>query len=164
MPAGAPRKPTALKVLEGTNRKDRANPDEPSPEIEAIPCPEYLPALAAEEWNRIVPELVELGLLSKIDKLGLEGYCFNYHRWRQAEEIIEEMGLTMETPQGLEMQRPEVSIGVQARKQMLEFLREFGLTPASRGKVKATPKQPKESAMDRLRRKKAEREQQKRGA
>jgi hypothetical protein len=46
----------------------------------------------------------------------------------------------------------------------LEFLREFGLSPASRGKVRATPKSPAEDAMERLKRKKLEREGKRRGA
>jgi P27 family predicted phage terminase small subunit len=164
MPAGAPRKPTALKVVNGTARKGRDNPDEPKPEVCELACPDYLPEHAAAEWRRIVPELVILGLLSAVDRVALEGYCFNYHRWREAEEVIEEEGLTMCTPQGFEMQRPEVSIGNQARKQCLEFLREFGLSPASRGKVRATPKSPAEDAMERLKRKKLEREGKRRGA
>lgn len=164
MPPGAPRKPTALKVVQGTSRKGRENPDEPKPETKSLPCPTHLPAIAATEWDRIVPELVELGLLSAIDQVALEGYCISYHRWREAEDVLDAEGLTMLTPQNFEMQRPEVSIANQARKQCLEFLREFGLSPASRGKVRATPKSPAEDAMERLKRRKAEREAKKRGA
>ena len=167
MPPGRPTLPTNVKDIRDTLKKSRVNPHEPTPAIEALPCPEHLAGIAREEWERIVPHLVDLGLLAAIDLVALEGYVCCYARWRDAEEVIETEGITMFIPSGIECQRPQVAIAERARKQCLDFLREFGLSPASRGKVRATPKSPGESALDRLKRLKAERDMRrtaKRGA
>src|SRR3954468_12698918 len=72
------RKPTALKVLEGTFRKDRALANELQPTPGAPVCPAWFDKIAVAEWARVVPELAARGVLSVIDGAALEGYCANY--------------------------------------------------------------------------------------
>ena len=52
------RKPTSMKLLEGTYRRDRANPAEPKPDVGAEPPP-WLPAdgPARDAWHRLAPVL-----------------------------------------------------------------------------------------------------------
>lgn len=132
-------KPTAVKVLHGTFRADRANPNEPKPEISAPDCPAWLGPIAAEEWRRVVPELEKLGLLAKVDRAALAAYCDAWGVWQRAAEIVEREGLTVdyETKTGglYVQQRAEVSIAERARKDCVVFAREFGLSPSSRTKV-----------------------------
>ena len=107
---GRPPKPTALKVLSGTFRKDRQNRREPKPTATLPGCPKFLDAMAKAEWRRITPELARLGLLTLIDRASLAAYCQMWSRWQQAEAILQRDGLTFATPNGFLQKRPEVTI------------------------------------------------------
>jgi phage terminase small subunit len=78
--AGRPRKPTALKQLEGTARPDRANALEPQFEVGAPAKPAEIATnrIAAEEWDRIVPLLLATRVLSPAYRSALVGYCLSY--------------------------------------------------------------------------------------
>lgn len=136
---GRPPKPTELKIIQGTFRKDRATPGRPMPEVEIPSCPAWLGRQAKMEWKRITPHLKKLGLISQIDRSALAAYCQAYHRWWEAETLIKEHGLTFTTDKGYVQQRPEVGIASSAMKQMRMFLTEFGLTPSSRTRITAAP-------------------------
>ena len=148
---GPPNKPTALKVLEGTWRADRVAPDEPEPEIERPERPSHIIGPAREEWDRIVPELERLRLLSQIDRSALAAYCDAYGEWVLARRELQK-GRVCKTPQGMLMPHPAVAIRNKALEHMKAFLTEFGMTPGSRTRMRATPPQAKPVTMkDRLR-------------
>ena len=113
-----PRKPTALKVLEGTDRKDRTNPAEPRflPAEEAD-APDWLNGPeAVTEWYRIRDVLESQRVLTQADLTTL-GHLCNLHgkcveKWRLGSQ-----------PTAAEL------------TQLRMFYVEFGLTPASRSKV-----------------------------
>ncbi|HMB90134.1 MAG TPA: phage terminase small subunit P27 family [Rhodothermales bacterium] len=128
-------KPTSLKVIQGTYRKDRASANEPAPEPVAPKCPTFLKGEARREWKRISAELVKLKLLAEIDRAALAAYCSNWETFVLADKIIREKGLTCLTPNGHEQQRPEIAIRNKAFQQMRNFLSEFGMTPASRSRI-----------------------------
>jgi P27 family predicted phage terminase small subunit len=138
---GRPTKPTALKLISGTAQKCRMNKNEPTPETEAPEIPGHLSGEAKAEWERIVPELLSMGLLSKMDRAALAGYCVSWGRHVKAEAEIAANGMTIETPTGGRKTSPFIAISRQEREMMKKFLLEFGLTPASRSKVSATPKE-----------------------
>lgn len=140
---GRPPTPTALKALRGNPGKRRGDDEgaEPMPEVAVPTCPQHLDGTARGEWKRIVPELVKLGLLTVIDRTALAAYCVNYSRWLAAEKILKEQGLTFTTAKGYVGQRPEVGIANTAMHQMRAFLSEFGMTPASRTRIKVKPKE-----------------------
>lgn len=113
--------------------------------------PEDLLPAAKEEWQRIVPELLKLGLLAKVDQKALSAYCHAFARWRQAEQDVAKYGLTIEEPvidpktgwqrrlRGRYVVRlkanPAAAKSSDAMKLMKSFLIEFGLTPASRSRL-----------------------------
>jgi P27 family predicted phage terminase small subunit len=136
---GRPRKPTSLKVLEGSYRPDRAVANEPRPAVVELEPPDHLSGLALEEWKRTAPVLARLRLSTEADRAALEGYCESYATWRVMKADLEEHGYTFETEKGYQAQRPEVGIMNTALKQMRAFLTEFGMTPASRTKASALP-------------------------
>ncbi|MBR8311526.1 P27 family phage terminase small subunit [Burkholderia cenocepacia] len=70
--------PTQLKLLAGNPGKRPLNTNEPQPETGIGPCPEWFLPEAEQEWNRIVPELERLGMLTKIDIAILEAHCVCY--------------------------------------------------------------------------------------
>ncbi len=128
-------KPTKLKVIQGTYRKDRASTNEPKPEQTVPKCPTFLKGEARREWRRITAELIKLKLLSEIDRAALAAYCTNWEMYVEADKIIRKEGMTCITPKGHVQQRAEIGIRNRAMLQMKAFLSEFGMTPASRTRI-----------------------------
>jgi P27 family predicted phage terminase small subunit len=58
------------------------------PEVGLPPMPKHLTKEARAEWNRVAPLLLELNLLTKIDRSALERYCRIYGRWQQVERAL----------------------------------------------------------------------------
>lgn len=138
--AGRRPTPTAAKQLAGNPGKRPLNKSEPRP-VSGIPQPPtHLSGPAKTEWHRLGEELDRLGLISKIDMASFAGYCEQYALWIRAKGVIARKGLTYEV-RGMFRKRPEVGIAADALKQMRQFAIEFGLTPASRSRVQADPKQ-----------------------
>lgn len=138
MPGPAP-KPTKLKQLQGNPGKRPLNQREPQPKGNRFNCPSWLSDEAKAEWRRIVPELRELGLATRIDHAALEAYCEQYARWREATLLLREGGLSYMTSTGNLRERPEVGIANEALKNMRMLLTEFGMTPASRSRISVAP-------------------------
>ena len=89
--AGRPPKPTHLKVLEGNPGKRALNKDEPKPQAKIPSCPSHLDKEAKAEWRRISKELLQLNLLTAIDRAALAAYCMAWSRWVYAEEKINQL-------------------------------------------------------------------------
>jgi P27 family predicted phage terminase small subunit len=132
---GRPRKPSALKLLEGNWRPDTAPKNEPRPEIEIPEMPEGISEIAQNEWNRITPELERLGLLGRIDRLALAMYCEAYATSVYARQMV-----SLPTSEGGGMvidgrSSPWLKIWERASAMVLRFAVEFGMTPASRSRI-----------------------------
>jgi P27 family predicted phage terminase small subunit len=142
MTAGRKALPSNLHVLRGTNRSDRhgsgvavtiVNPDPPA----------GLPDAAAAEWRRIAPILAKYKLLSDLDTTALEAYCRIYARWLEAERKLDEKeSMIFRTQTGYETQSAYLNIINMCLKQMQSFMAEFGMTPATRERLKALANQP----------------------
>lgn len=139
-------KPTKLKKLEGNPGKRSLNKYEPQPKVEIPSCPEHLFPEARVEWERIIPELETLGLISKIDRAALAAYCQAYGRWIRAEKALKVIGdkfenvnagagMCYQTTNGNWLQQPLIGVINRSYEQMHKFLTEFGMTPASRSRI-----------------------------
>lgn len=149
MPRGRKAAPTALKVLKGT-QKCRLNPAEPAPEVGRPELPGHLDAVAAAEWERVVPRLEASGVLTRADGPALAIYCAAYSRWIAARQLIEQMGLVIDTtdkPKGCIKANPAVAIAEAAEATMARVLGSFGLTPADRSRVRAARPESAESPL-----------------
>lgn len=135
--SGRPPIPTQLKVVSGTLRKHRLR-NEVQPEAEIPPCPAHLSAEAKKEWRSISRQLLTLGLLTRIDKAALAGYCQAWGNWVEATAELQK-GKVITAPSGYPMLSPWWSIANKANEQMRVYLTEFGLTPASRSRINAAP-------------------------
>lgn len=101
-----------------------------------ITCPSWLDKYAKAEWKRILPLLqIEGREFEEKDLKALEGYCNCYAKWKKCEEILELKGYTFTTPNGYEQQRPEVSISNKAQQELRSWMKELGLTEASRARM-----------------------------
>jgi P27 family predicted phage terminase small subunit len=154
--AGRPKKPTQLKLIQGTFRKDRNSENEPEPEkvIEIPKPPSYLTKYAKKLWKVLTAELIEQEILTKVDIPALEACCEAYGR--AAHEAVFrprdlETGKLMkrtlaEYMKGRNSQTmPEYTAMTKAFNTFKTYLIEFGLTPASRGRINI-PKSPEEEA------------------
>jgi P27 family predicted phage terminase small subunit len=146
---GAKAKPTRLKLLAGTYRADRANPDEPTPAVlEKLPsCPSHITGEARKAWRNMGRKLLAMGVLTDVDLPALEAYCTVYARWREAETKLTETGLVI-YKDGWIQQSPYMGIVNECLRQLRAYMAEFGITPSSRVRVKAVHKGPDQDSPD----------------
>ena len=129
---GRPKKPTALKLLEG-NPGHRTIKEEIKPNPIIPDKPKFLKKEASDEWDRISIKLEKLGLLSEIDGAALAGYCQSWRRWIEAERDIDELGMTFTAEKtGYQQQIPQVGIAHNCLKLMSIYIGKFGLSPSDR--------------------------------
>lgn len=136
-------KPTPMKLLQGNAGKRAINKNEPKPQLKAPPCPAWLSPEAKREWRQLAPALERLGLLTEVDKAIFAVYCQSWAEWRASVDFLHGEGYTFETPKGYVQQRPEVAIGQRARKDMIAFGSQLGLSPASRTRISVEPSEGK---------------------
>jgi P27 family predicted phage terminase small subunit len=135
------RKPTALKMIEGTNRKARENPNEPMLESSIPNMPSWLPPKAKTCWRELSELLLGMRVITKADRKCLELLCDAYSEYRDCRKFVTSNGYTYKTvtQSGDELHRPypQVNMAQNAWKRVLDGLKEFGLSPSSKSKVSA---------------------------
>jgi phage terminase small subunit len=89
--------------------------------------PEWLDSCSAELWRELAPELACLGILKQTDLLIFSALCQTYAELRNAES-------------------PTAKLNWLAM--LLRYAREFGLTPASRAGITATPAEKTDNGKD----------------
>jgi P27 family predicted phage terminase small subunit len=143
------------KKRQGTFRKHRAKPGEEVPVVPGMPpMPSGLTEVAQKEWHRVAPVLFADGVITENDGAGLAAYCQSYSRWLQAEKDIRKRGVLVETTvhdshgkaTRVVKKNPSIGIAHSEMKIMKSFAAEYGLTPASRNRVRTNAK----SAVDEL--------------
>lgn len=136
---GPGKKPTSLKVVAGTDRKDR-KPETgiELPTLDAVPKPpSWLPnAHAVNEWKRLAPILVANKLLTEGGLSALGHLCALHGKVVQLYAAGE---------------APVASMAAQLRN----LTNDFGLTPVAQGKVKPIGEGPAKNAFSRNGRKAA---------
>ena len=138
--AGRRPKPTKLKLLQGTQRSDRVNRQEPNSKLEIPSCPRHIQGESRREWKRITKELGAVGLVTRVDRAAIGAYCEAYGRWSEAVSKLHEKGLLVKAPSGYPILNPYLSIINSALDQMRKFLTEFGMTPRSRTRISVARK------------------------
>lgn len=141
---GRPRKPTHLKVISGTARKDRDNPNEPAAPVGAPGAPIWLSGRAAEIFAGLCSTIHGMGYLSTADQHVIAMASSRLEEVEIATARVEDEGRTYETTnaQGERMIRPNPMVAQrsEAMRHAHALLSELGLTPAARSKVSAGKK------------------------
>ena len=125
-----------MKILEGNPGRRPLNKKEPKPT--GMPtCPRHLSKEAKAEWRRIAKELKTIGLLTTVDRAALAAYCQHWAHWVEAEQKLQEDGISLvyRSPGGMYRKNPWLQVADEAMKGMLSFLGEFGMTPSSRTRI-----------------------------
>jgi phage terminase small subunit len=117
--AGRKRKPTKLKILQGTARKDRMTKNEPQPELGMPDIPDWLSPEGIEEWGRVMAGMGGLGVIAKIDAGALAMYCQLMGKFVKAQR------------EGLPVLSAEIA-------QIRALMAAFGLEPSSRARLSGT--------------------------
>jgi len=122
------RTPNSMKVLSGTDRKDRIRP-EAAMELAGYPRPpaDLIGPHAADAWRTMIDALSPHRILAKADLMGLLHFC-NAHqalmnKWANGESVS--------------------AADLTAFRQMAN---EYGVTPASRSKAQPVPGATEDSA------------------
>lgn len=101
-----------------------------------IQCPSYLDDVAKKEWKRILKVIESENIeFNAKDLKVLEGYCTNYANWLMFEEKAKEVGYLIFSQNGYPQQHPYCQLAKNAQTQYLNFMKELGLTPASRSRI-----------------------------
>ena len=139
-------KPTALKVLEGNPGKRKIkDTGEPMPNVlDVIPDPpEWLMPDAVDEWNKLAPSLMALGLLTDVDLSAFATLCQNWGYLLALDKKILEGGLgptkIYDAPSGDIKVHPLLKLRAQYYETWRKGLGDFGLTPASRAHLFLPP-------------------------
>lgn len=147
-----PPKPTAAKAEQGTLRphRERGKGPEPPPLLEVPKAPEGLSDRARKTWDVYAPLLVQRRLLAAGDLLLLELLSREWARYLTLAEAVEEEGASIETAAGPKRNPNAVEMNA-AFKNALACLRDFGLTPSARVKVRGAAETPAANPWDKLR-------------
>jgi P27 family predicted phage terminase small subunit len=137
--AGRKPKPTAMKLVKGTLRSSRTNPDEPKLQCCLPPCPPHLTDLAKDEYNRLGRKLVKAGIMTALDEIALAALCQSWAQYIEATEDIEKNGLSTPGATGADKLNPSVTAANVFLTTVRSLLAEFGMTPASRSRIAAAP-------------------------
>lgn len=135
MPPGPRPKPTHMKVLAGNPGNRPLNDREPKPQKKMPQCPPHLQGEARKEWRRMGKKLLELGLMTEIDRTALALYCQAWERWVEAEAEVKKLGAIVKSPNGFPIQNPYLAVANRAMVDLRKMLTEFGMTPSSRSRV-----------------------------
>ena len=155
MSGGQNRKPTVMKIIEGTYRKDRTVPNEPTPEVVTIPppMPDNLNEYGQREWEKMTLELTKIGMLTTIDSSQLAAYCNemgNYWECEAARRKVRNEDLSEEAMDAAAMFFKNYFDMAQKHLNHARAIAiQFGFTPAARTRI-SVPKEEKRSKIDEL--------------
>lgn len=138
MPA---RQPTALKRLKGTLRPGRENKAEPKPSMpDGVPHqPCWLNPTATAIWFDLAPKVRAMRVLTDADLDALANLCIAQSMVRDCTAAIARDGMTVQSPRSAPMPHPAIRVQREYLMIAKSLMVEFGLTPASRGRLSVEP-------------------------
>ena len=128
--------PTKIKMLRGTARFDRIKSDELEfRALENLPKPpDWMGEVGQSEFNSIIDEYFNLGILSKLDIPSLNIYCQAYDDYVRL-TVTTKGNETQTNDKGIESSMPQVILRQKALDTVLKFATQFGLTIIARSKI-----------------------------
>ena len=147
---GPPPTPSHVLRLRGSWRGD-LNRNEPTLEPGRPRCPTWLATEAKAAWKQLVPQLEQIGILTRIDGHALAVLCQTWARWRKAEQFIQDHGETYPVKHTDGTVRylkkfPQVTIAESSARTLSRFMQEFGLTPSARTRIRVEQGQDQEAS------------------
>ncbi len=110
--------------------------------------PAHLSKEARKEWRRSGQLLLETGLITDLDRAAFAAYCQAWGRWVEAEEALRQYGMMLRGPNNTPVRSPYLQVANQALDQLRGLLSDFGMSPASRSRVSASPLAPEDDEFE----------------
>ena len=155
MPGGPTPKPTAILKLHGSAQA-KLRKKEPQPTKTKPKCPVWIREQAKDHWREIAKELDHMGVLTRIDRDTLMGYCQLWAKWKACELHLMEYGFSFETTDTngnlIWRERPESALATRLVDQLLKLQIQFGMTPSARTRIQVDGKkqEPKDEGKERF--------------
>ncbi|MGR6999925.1 phage terminase small subunit P27 family [Yinghuangia aomiensis] len=118
---GRPPKPTHLKALAGNPGKRELNTNEPTPPAGIPDPPEWLSPMALAEWERLMPILVDMGVMTLADGNALAFYAESYATYVAAVRELAESGPLVESYRGGMAKNPAAQVARDALEQLAKW-------------------------------------------
>jgi P27 family predicted phage terminase small subunit len=131
---GPPRKPTALKALEGFPGHQKKNPAEPKPAVKLPEPPDHLSDKAKDLWHRIGPKFAAMGVMAEVDELAFAMLCESYAAWADLIRRARK-GRPIEKVHGQPVPNPYLVRADREAEKVRRLLAEFGGSPAARARL-----------------------------
>ena len=128
---------------------NEVNSDVPTAPEGAPAKPTDLSPVAAEEWDKLVSELTDLGIISECDRAAIEMAARYAAHYYEADADVRKHGLLVETKTGTKA-NPSIRARDDAARIRNSYLQQLGLTPASRSRVSMVPTSPERDELDEL--------------
>ncbi len=159
MPAGRPPTPSALRKLSGSHPERLNRREARFRKVESVTPPKRVAAdpEALEEFNRVLPELIENGLLTRANLMIFAMYCQAVALWQRASEDLAARGSVLveeifdrhgEITGHKEKPNPAHGQIIEYAKMALRHASEFGMTPSAATRVQADPPEDKAASFD----------------
>jgi P27 family predicted phage terminase small subunit len=134
-----PRKPTALKVVGGTERADRRNANEPEPPLlNDLTPPAHLAERSAAVWRQVAPIVRQMQVLTVADIFALELLCDSIADYRHARSQVGDDFVTYSS-KGSQMVDQWLVAQQMSRKAAEGLISKFGLDPRARASIMVNP-------------------------
>lgn len=111
--------------------KTRADAVQIAPTSDVEP-PRDLPAGVRKVWSELARPMADAGLLDQVDAVALEAIARCVDRWRQAEQLLDEEGMFVASPNGYKVAHPAIAVSQKAQAEYRSWSARFGLTPIDR--------------------------------
>lgn len=99
-------------------------------------CPSFLDKEAKKEWKRVVKLFAEEEKeITQKDIKALERYCASYSDIIRFSKLLEDTGYLIYSKDGYPQQHPYYQMKNKAIEEMRNWMKELGLTPASRARM-----------------------------
>lgn len=138
---GPPPTPTAILRMRGSKRAIYDRQGEMQLPLGEPDMPAWLSPEAKKEWRRVAPPLVEAGALAEADRALLAAYCEAWAEFVAARQSLDRSGPLLKDADGAVYPNPYLAIKDRACERLVRLAGHFGLSPATRARIKAMPPQ-----------------------
>lgn len=99
------------------------------------PPPDRLPQAGVDAWNTIVPQLIDVGLVDRVDTMMLEAMCMQWARMVQAGRVVKAQGHLVRGPGGQLKEHPSLRTERDATARFMSIAEQYAMTPAARTRL-----------------------------